>query len=325
MRLHIREFAEQGGLKPLSSSDPDDLIFLSYSFEPRALAIVNQMTAAYKARIGVVYYNEEILAAKLHTSTRDAFRKMQYQLADYVDSVVQTKGSLRDPRVQLAGFRELFSKLDSDLIRNITIDSTAFNRESLLIMFGLLDNYFPSAKKRVVYVSPDGYGEWLSAGFQQVRNVIGLGGLQDPTKRTLLAILYGFEHHRAIKTIEEYEPSKVLLGFGGNPTEVEFLKRNLEELDKVKTLALSQQDVSDFEFPADSISGCATRLEDVLRPYLDSHNIVVAPMSTKLSTISAYLLAKKYPQVQISYCAPAEYNIESYSKGAKSVFIEELA
>ncbi len=102
--------------------------------------------------------------------------------------------------------------------------------------------------------------------------MIGLGGLQNPTKRTLLAVLYGFEHHRAIKTIEEHEPSKVLLGFGGNPTEVEFLKRNLEELDKVRKLALSQQEVQEFEFPADNIATCsAARLEEVLGPHLDTY------------------------------------------------------
>ncbi|MCP6756201.1 hypothetical protein NL533_31740, partial [Klebsiella pneumoniae] len=88
-------------------------------------------------------------------------------------SLVQAKGSLRDPRVQLASFREIFSsnRIEPETVKNITIDSTAFNRESLLILFGLLDSFFPAAKKRVVYVSPDEYGDWLSAGFQQVRNV----------------------------------------------------------------------------------------------------------------------------------------------------------
>ncbi len=47
-------------------------------------------------------------------------------------------------------------------------------------------------------------------------------------------------------------------------------------------------------------------------------------MSTKLSTLSTYLFAKKHPQVQVSYCVPAEYNIDSYSQGAKTVFVEEL-
>jgi hypothetical protein len=326
MRFSISEFMAQGGLKPISS-EPDDLIFVACSFEPRASTVVDQLTSAYAARFGVVYFNEEIVDAKLHSGARDACHQMQRQLTDCVDSLVVTKGSLRNPSVQLNSLRELFGskRIDPESVKNITVDSTAFNRESLLILFGLIDSYFPSAKRRVLYVSPDGYGDWLSAGFQQVRNVIGLGGLQDPTKRTLLAVLYGFEHHRAIKTIEEYEPSVVLLGFGGNPTDVEFLKRNLEELDKVKKLALTQQEVQEFDFPADNITACAGRLEEVLGPHVDNYNVVIAPMSTKLSTLSAYLFARNHPQVQISYCVPAEYNINHYSHGAKTVFVEELA
>ena len=147
--------------------------------------------------------------------------------------------------------------------------------------------------------------------------MIGLGGLQDPSKKTLLVVLYGFEHHRAIKTIEEYEPAKVLLGFGGTPTEIDFLKRNRDELGKVRMLALSQQEVEEFDFPADSITNCAASLKEVVNPYVETHNIVVAPMSTKLSTIAAYLVAKQYPQVQVSYCVPGEYNMESYSQGTR--------
>jgi hypothetical protein len=326
MRLSVGEFAAQGGLKPILPSDPDDLLFVACSFEPRASTVVSQLTDAYAARVGVLYYNEEILTAKLQLSARDALHKMRRTVTDHVEALVEIKGNLRNPSAQLNSFRELFGgkRIDPDSVKNITVDSTAFNRESLLILFGLLDSYFPSAKKRVLYVSPEGYGDWLSTGFQQVRNVIGLGGLQNPAKRTLLAVLYGFEHHRAIKTIEEHEPSKVLLGFGGSPTEVEFLKRNLEELDKVRKLALSQQEVQEFEFPADGIATCAARLEEVLALHLESYNLVIAPMSTKLSTLSAYLFARKHPQVQISYCVPAEYNIESYSQGAKTVFAEDL-
>jgi len=89
-------------------------------------------------------------------------------------------------------------------------------------------------------------------------------------------------------------------------------------------LVLSQQDVQDFEFPADSIAKCADRLEEVVRPYLDEFNVVVAPMSTKLSTIGTYFVARRLPQIQVIYCVPGEYNIQGYSDGAKSVFTEEL-
>ena len=106
----------------------------------------------------------------------------------------------------------------------------------------------------------------------------------------------------------------MLLGHGGTPTETDFLKRNREELDK---LVLSQQDVENFIFPADCILNCADRLDEVIQPYLDDFNVVVAPMSTKLSTIAVYLVARRHPQIEVTYCVPGEYNIQSYSEGRR--------
>ena len=326
MRTSVEDFTAYGGLKTINPGEQDDLMLVAYSFEPRCSTVVRSLADPYGANIGVVYFNEEIVDPQRRTAATSGFDEMRHRLADFAQHVWTAKGSLQKPSVQLQSFKGLFARpeIAGRPPKSITIDATAFNRETLLILSGLLDAFFPQAKKRIVYVSPESYGEWLSAGFQQVRNVIGLGGLQDPGKKTLLVVLCGYEHHRAIKTIEEYEPAKVLLGFGDEPTEGEFLRRNMEELERVGALALTQQEVDKFAFPADGIMKCFERLDFVVGPYVDSHNVVVAPMSTKLSTIAAYLLAKKHAQVQVSYCAPAEYNIASYSKGAKSVFIEEL-
>jgi hypothetical protein len=329
MRASVADFKSSGGLRTIVEGEPDDLILVAYSFEPRSSTIVQNLADDYVANLGVVYANAEILKLEKRSGDADVldYNEMGYRLAARCNAIRQAKGSLQKPSVQLESLQGIFARkgFDSDSVKRITVDATAFNRETLLILFGLLDTYFPGAKKRVVYVSPAKYGDWLSAGFQKVRNIIGLAGLQDPSRKTMLVVLYGFEHHRALKALEEYEPSKVLIGSGSKPTEVDFLKRNLEELDKVQMkLALSQQEVDYFQFPADSITACAARLEEVVAPFVDDFNIVVAPMSTKLSTIASYLLAKNYPQIQISYCVPGEYNIESYSDGAKTVFAEEL-
>jgi hypothetical protein len=265
MRASVADFKSSGGLRPIVEGEPDDLILVSYSFEPRSSTIVQNLAEDYEANLGVVYANEEILNLKKRSNNPDAldFDEMGYRLAARCSAIRQAKGSLQKPSVQLESLQGIFARKGSDCesVTRITVDATAFNRETLLILFGLLDTYFPIARKRVVYVSPEKYGDWLSAGFQKVRNVIGLAGLQEPSRKTMLVVLYGFEHHRALKALEEYEPSKVLIGSGGNPTEPDFLKRNLEELDKVQMkLALSQQEVDYFQFPADNIAACSARL-----------------------------------------------------------------
>ncbi|MGA2705137.1 MAG: hypothetical protein ABSH35_29095 [Isosphaeraceae bacterium] len=327
MRMSIDEFRASGGLPSIVEGQPDDLLLVAYSFEPRSSAIVRCLSESYEANLGIIYHNEEILNLDEAAPPDSSYDELRYGIADKCRVVLPAQGSLFRPGIQLESFKKLFSRrgFDRESVRTITLDATSFNRETLLILLGLIEFAFPRARIRVFYVSPVTYGDWLSAGFTQVRNVVGLAGLQVPGRKTLLMVLYGYEHQRALKAIEEYEPAKVLLGFGGTPTEIEFLKRNLEELDKVqKKLVLSQQDVADFEFPADSISHCTQRLEEIIKPYLDSFNIVVAPMSTKLSTIATYLVARKHPQIQVAYCVPGEYNIQSYSEGAKTVFTEEL-
>lgn len=327
MRRSIEEFKVGGGLNTIVEGQPDDLLLAAYSFEPRSSAIVECLADSYEATLGILYHNEEILNLEGTSPPSPGYDELRYGIADKCREVRSVQGSLIRPGIQLESFMKMFSKrgFDKASVRTITLDATSFNRETLLILLGIIEFAFPNSRMRVFYVSPVSYGDWLSAGFKQVRNVIGLAGLQVPGRKTLLVILYGYEHQRALKAIEEYEPAKVLLGFGGTPTEIEFRKRNLEELDKVQMkLVLSQQDVADFEFRADSISHCAQGLEAIIRPYLDSFNIVVAPMSTKLSTIATYLVARRHPQIQVTYFVPGEYNIQSYSDGAKTVFTEEL-
>ncbi len=323
MRISIEDFRAGGGLKTIREGEPDDFLLVSYSFEPRSSAIARCLSDSYEALSGVVYYNEEILNPDVRTASSSGYDELRFALAAQCREVRTAKGSLLRPGVQLDSFRSIFSRkdLDRESVRAITIDATSFNRETLLILLGLLEAFFSNAQIRVFYVSPADYGDWLSRGFKQVRNVIGLAGLQIPSRKTLLVVLYGYEYHRALKTIEEYEPFKVLLGYGGTPTESRFLERNRDELDK---LILSQQYVEDFNFPADSIAQCADRLEQVVRPHLDEFNIVIAPMSTKLSTIATYLVARRHPQIQVIYCVPGEYNIQGYSYGTKTVFTEEL-
>jgi hypothetical protein len=149
---------------------------------------------------------------------------------------------------------------------------------------------------------------------------MGFCGTQAASKPTILAVLSGFESHRTQKVVEEHEPSKLLLGVGDPPTAPEFLERNRVE----QSLMLSRQDVVRFDFDAGDIQNCRNALHSVLEPYLDTANVVIAPMSTKFSTIAALLVAEAHPQVQITYCVPGEYNIYDYSKGVNAIFVEGL-
>jgi hypothetical protein len=202
----------------------------------------------------------------------------------------------------------------------VTIDATTFNRETLLVACALLRSERPRPKIRVLYVSPSDHGPWLSRGFRSVRNVVGFSGVHDATKPTVLVVLTGFEPDRVVKVIEEHEPKKVLMGIGDPPTMDRFLARNITD----QELMLSRQDVERFRFPTSGVDECVRCLRGVVSPYLADHNVVLAPMSTKLSTLGAFLLAEERPEIQITYCVPGEYNVLDYSAGAETLFLDGL-
>jgi hypothetical protein len=149
---------------------------------------------------------------------------------------------------------------------------------------------------------------------------MGFSGLQTPGAPTVLIVMSGFETERTIRVIDEHEPSMVFLGIGNPPTDTEFLDRNLKE----QELVLARQDVERFEFPANSVAECVGKLGSIVRAKLPTNNIIIAPMSTKLSTMATMLVAETYPAIQLTYCVPGEYNTKSYSEGAQFVFIEDL-
>jgi hypothetical protein len=320
---NIKEFIEHGGLRPLRGDDiPDDLFIASASYEERTLAAAQLLSTSYRARCAIIYFNREVIEDPSSDKGRKNRDKLVELLARHCDRVDQVAGSWQEPKEQLLALRNALLPRDGGPGAGsaFTIDTTTFSRESLLTTMALLRTHYADPSIRVLYTSPSEHGSWLSQGFREVRNVMGFGGIQHSSLQTVLVVLSGFEPDRASRIIEEHEPAKVLLGIGDPPTKVKFLERNLNE----QKLILARQEVERFSFPTSDISGCQARLEDLLRPYLGNYNVVLAPMSTKLSTLAVFLFAERHPEVQVTYCVPGEYNTEDYSTGADQIFIGEL-
>jgi hypothetical protein len=53
-------------------------------------------------------------------------------------------------------------------------------------------------------------------------------------------------------------------------------------------------------------------------------NIVVAPQSTKLSTIGAWKASHPHFEIQMTYSVPGEYNYKSYSTGIQDIYIDKI-
>lgn len=321
-KWQIEELKKAGGLATVRHGVKDDLFLVCASYEPRAIAAAECLDKQYQSKRAVIYINKEFLEGPGKEKTKASLDRLKTLLSDRCDAVTTAEGSWLDPISQLSSLREALLTRDSGeaLETLITLDTTAFNREALLTATAVLRTHRPKSRIRVLYVSPKDHGEWLSRGFRCIRNVMGFAGTQSSSRPTILAVLSGFEPDRTLKIIEEHEPAKVLLGIGDPPTAEHFLVRNMGE----QQLILARQDVEKFHFPADDIKGCWEYLERLLGPYLSHYNVILAPMSTKLSTLAVLLLALHHPEIQITSCVPGEYNIDSYSTGADALFIDEI-
>lgn len=294
----------------------DDLFLTSAGFEQRTLKSTQLLDSDYNADLGIIYVNEEYINDVDNNKTKDHVDKLKNNLSYHCNDVDVIEGSWLDAGKQLHSIREGLQPLKRKEKLNITADVTTFNREALLVCFNMLYSVCDEVTARVLYMSPEEYGSWLSKGHRYVRNIVGFAGMQNSRKPTLLMILSGFEKDRAINTIEEIEPAKVLLGIGKPPNKDTFLDKNKER----QQLVLDRQDTDKFTFPPGSISGTQDQLEELISEYYNDYNIIVSPMSTKISTLGAWKAARKSGEIQVTYTIPVEYNLEEYSSGIEYMY-----
>ena len=319
----IEPLQREGGIRTVFEDRPDDLFLVCASYEPRSTTVTETLAKDYRAKLGIIYCNKEFFENRSKSQFEANFEVLKAGFQQHCDEVLEVIGSWLDPKVQFLAVREALQPNEKSSrlsARAASIDITTFNREALLTTLVLLRDNYPNAEVRSLYVTPKEHGEWLSRGFREVRSVIGFPGILNPISPTLLVVLSGFEPERTVKTIEEYEPTKVLLGIGDPSTKSVFLERNVEE----QKLVLSRQEVEEFKFPVDNMKECQDILLDLLIPYVGSHNIILAPMSTKPSTVACLLVAEGHPEIQVAYCVPGEYNIDDYSWGAEEIIIDEI-
>ena len=310
-----------GGIASIEAGHPDDLYVVSASYEPRCISLTGALAPDYRSGSAIIYVNEDHLTGQASSQMQTALDILQVSLRSKVEETRVVRGSWADAAAQVSALRSAIQELRrEERPHRITVDVTTFNREALIVCLALLRATFHQATLRILYVSPKSHGAWLSRGFRRVRSIVGFSGVQQASRPTVLVVLSGFEGDRTIKIIEEYEPSRVFLGFGDPPTVKTFLDRNIDE----HKLILGRTDVEEFRFPAAGIVECSALLSATIEPLLSTCNVVIAPMSTKLSTVAAFLVAERHREIQLAYCLPGEYNYSEYSEGMDRAFVEVL-
>ena len=161
--------------------------------------------------------------------------------------------------------------------------------------------------------------KWLSKGIGEVRSVLGYPGSILPTRRSHLVIMTGLESERVDRLIEECGPNKVSLGRGDATSSIspDHYLMNRAVHDRIKA---KYTNVMDFTFSC--LDPIVTKSEVKAHIKLTpDHNVLIAPMNTKISTIGVALLAFENNSVQLCYATAHQYNERNYSRPSDDCYL----
>jgi hypothetical protein len=308
-----------------SEYEPIPHIFMcNASYENRCLsaALHVQRTEVHTALIGV---NDN-----LHTYVNENANKLCELFGNVAERVLTDS---TEPLVTADAWMAAIQNMPKQRPRNFLCDITTFTHESLLILLKILSNSYQDGDSFMfVYSSAEdydsprtGHDKWLSKGVQDVRSVLGYPGIIRPSKKTHLIILVGYEHERATRLIQEFEPNMISLGRSGEGTSTseKHLASNIRFHQLATEMAAKYAPVKTFEFPSNDPWGTKNAIL-AQGKCLEGYNVVVAPMNTKLSTIGCALAAWEDESIQLCYAQPIQYNYANYSTPGNTCYILDV-
>ena len=303
---------------------PLDAFICGASYEDRCGSIASQLSGVQIETV-LVGVNENL--------ERHVGRNAEKLLGLFGGTTRRVSMDSTDPlRIADSWMAEL-DALPSRSPRRWLVDITTFTHEALLIVLKLLRQHTHHGDTcMLAYASAGDYdaprrGEekWLSKGVAEVRSVLGYPGAILPSKKTHLVVLVGYEHERATRLIESFEPNRISLGCGskgsGTSPKHEEANRRFHEL--ASEMAARFAPVEKFEFPSDDPWGTKEAIRSQLGKYPE-YNVVIAPMNTKMSTLGCALLAWELDTIQVCYAQAIRYNYAHYSLPGDCCYLFEF-
>ena len=295
-----------------------DLFICDSSFESRCLEVANKLDVNQYKKIIICHFEDN------YKEANDNLQKLKKLFPDSHVIVELTKDN------PLINYDRLYDELNKLGYYNTLFDISTFTREMFLILIQLFRQKTFSDKKLTLCYNPsDRYSSipktklnelWLSKGVSNIRSVLGYAGDFSPIKKIMLIVLIGFEAERSQILIENFEPSLLYIGKAPKNNSANDDLAEINEFNFNKILNMNPNAIP-FEFSCLDIASTAETLSEIIKKHKDSYNIVISPMSNKLSTLAVASTAFKYPDVQICYASTNLYNIDAYSTPSDFIYL----
>jgi hypothetical protein len=140
--------------------------------------------------------------------------------------------------------------------------------------------------------------------------------------KACLALFAGYEVHRSSGTIDATNPSLLLLMYGdpGDGTlswRLDLSKRLHAKFEKNRRCATEVVSTLQLQQSLDV-------LEQYYNFLIDDHDLIIAPVCSKMHSVAAYLFWEKYGEIQLTFPLPIGYNPEHRPRGVGSTYSVEL-
>lgn len=303
---------------------PIDIFICCSSFESRSVSAATHLNHS-AVRTAIVATNPDLADV--------ASRNTAFLMELFGDKTRIVHLSARDPIITADALSSALSELPLQEPVTYGIDISTFTHESLLILLKLvLHRKRPRDQVLVMYTSAAVYApglpvkkKWLSNGVSAIRTVLGYPGEVLPGRLTHLLVLVGYEHERATRLVELFQPDWLSLGHGiassATSSKHQHAMHHFAQL--VENATALYGPVGRFEFSCSSPVEAKTAILAQIQSHGDCNHIVV-PMNTKLSTLGCGLACSASPNIQVSYAQATQYNVANYSKPSRMCHIGDL-
>lgn len=314
-----------------------DIIILAAGFEDRALKVISDGVFRDGTQCVLIRYVNNVL------NNRAIYRQ-------YLDLAHNKFGEYNTHPVALrdtdadAFMRDLSAKLAAlpRRARRIAIDVSGMPSYLSCCVLKVARDHRPREGQTVLYTSADQYMPTLdeyqdliaenvdeiellphSMALEMAENLTieAFAGHRSSSK-SCLAVLTGYEAHRAAGVIDDINPALLLLLYG-DPGDVRHawrldLSRRLHRKFE-RTRRAASEVVSTLEV-ADSLS----ILEEYYNYLIDDYDLFIAPIGSKMQSVAAYLFWERYGEVHLTFPLPIGYNPEYRPLGVSTTYRLDL-
>lgn len=309
-------------MKKLSEIEHPLIYLTGYGFEDRTTAVANYLMKYYGDTKNLFNFALSFGDPSSEIGRSNKWRENKYILDEFLSRYAvkyyRVATSIRNPIDIIFHFRKALDKNNIEIEKSFTIiDITSFPKATLLVILNEL--FTRNARGILYYVKPKDYELPLSIGAEYHGLLPFYGRYYNPEKKRILWIILGFEGHRAHAVLNNIEPAETICFIGDTPNGSEKWK---EITRKENELTLLSPKVKEDSISYYKINEAIKKLEKVYKSY-ENENIIIAPLGTKLSTVSLAYFARGRQNVFIAFSS-SKREAEHQSIGSEILFCIEF-